>query len=333
MFLSMVVDPSNCKGLSGNLFDQRFNVAASRARDRMYLVRSVDIAHLSDKDLRLTLLSHFDKPVVVDEETAEDLINQCESGFEREVFTALASRGYRVIPQVKTAAYRIDMVVEGADDTRLAIECDGDEYHGPDRWAHDMSRQRVLERAGWVFWRCFASTWSLRKDDIMAELLSRLSAMGIEPLGAVSQMPSLVEKRVWVKQTTKEDGEDDVQAVIEKAISATGPAASTPSARVQALAVESAQAPMTVTNDLFSSDRIVKNVRFPQGTDFRAFYKGQTHTSRVEAGALMLANGERFDSPSAAAISITDNSVNGWIFWECRLPGKSSWQRIDALRG
>ena len=333
MFLSMVVDPTNSKALSGNLFDQRFNVAASRARDRMYLVRSVDIAHLSDKDLRLTLLSHFDKPVVADDAATEAFIDQCESGFEREVFTALASRGYRVIPQVKTGAYRIDMVVEGADNTRLAIECDGDEYHGPDRWAHDMSRQRVLERAGWVFWRCFASTWSLRKDDIMAELLSRLSAMGIEPLGAVSQMPSLVEKRVWAKQTAENDGEDEVQAIMEKAIPPTGPAASTPSASVQALTVESAQAPMTVTNDLFSSDLIVKNVRFPQGTDFRAFYKGQTHTARVEGGALMLANGERFDSPSAAAISITGNSVNGWIFWECRLPGKSSWQRIDALRG
>lgn len=333
MFLSMVADPSNCRALSGNMFDQRFNVAASRARDRMYLVRSVDVAHLSDRDIRLTLLSHFDKPIIADKEGAEDLIALCESGFEREVFTELTSRGYRIIPQVKTGAYRIDMVAEGADDARLAIECDGDEYHGPDRWAHDMARQRVLERAGWVFWRCFASTWTLRKDDVIAELLSRLDAMGIEPLGAVSQLPSLVEKRVWIKQAAEGDGEDEVQAVMEKAIPSTGPAASTPSASVQALTVESAQAPMTVTNDLFSSDWIVKNVRFPQGTDFRAFYKGQTHAARVEGGALMLANGKRFDSPSAAAISITGNSVNGWTFWECRLPDKSSWQRIDALRG
>ena len=72
--------------------------------------------------------------------------------------TALTSRGYRVIPQVKTGAYRIDMVIEGVGDVRLAIECDGDEFHGPDRWAHDMNQQRVLERVGWVFWRCFAPT-------------------------------------------------------------------------------------------------------------------------------------------------------------------------------
>lgn len=218
MFLSMVVDPNSSRALSGNMFEQRFNVAASRARDRMYLVRSVDAAHLSDKDLRLTLLSHFEKPIVADDEAAENLIALCESGFEREAFTILTSRGYRVIPQVKTGAYRIDMVVEGADDTRLAIELDGDEYHGPDRWAHDMARQRVLERAGWVFWRCFASTWSLRKEEVIAELENRLSAMGIEPLGAVSQIPSLVEKRVWVKLVAEGDSQDEVQVVMENAV-------------------------------------------------------------------------------------------------------------------
>ena len=33
--------------LSDQVFEQRFNVAASRARDRMYLVRSVKLAELS----------------------------------------------------------------------------------------------------------------------------------------------------------------------------------------------------------------------------------------------------------------------------------------------
>lgn len=223
MFLSMVADSKNCHALSGLKFDQRFNVAASRARDRMYLVRSVKTSDLSDKDLRLTLLSHFNKPMVTDKEEAEVLIDQCESGFERDVFSVLASRGYRVIPQVKTGAYRIDMVVEGAGDNRLAIELDGDEYHGPDRWQHDMNRQRVLERAGWVFWRCFASTWSLRKDDILQELLAHLTAMGIEPMGAIEHAPSLVEKRTW-KPTPMEDDDqpiDETQAALELAISNT----------------------------------------------------------------------------------------------------------------
>lgn len=76
---------------------------------------------------------------------------------------------------------------------------------------------------------------------------------------------------------------------------------------------------------------VAKGVRFPAGTQFRGDYKGQTYLARVEGGALLL-HGERFDSPSKAAMAITKNNVNGWTFWECRLPGKSSWQPINTLR-
>ena len=196
MFLSLVVEPGS-KAVAGTMFDQRFNVAASRARDRMYLVRSVEATQLSEKDLRQSLLSHFAKPSIPDPSEAEKLISLCESGFERDVYTHLTERGYRVIPQVRAGAYRLDMVVEGAADARLAIECDGDEFHGPDRWRQDTSRQRVLERAGWTFWRCFASTWTLRKDEIIAELIEQMDAMGIKPLGALEAAARLVEKRIW----------------------------------------------------------------------------------------------------------------------------------------
>jgi hypothetical protein len=89
------------------------------------------------------------------------------------------------------------MVVEGANDARLAIELDGDEFHGPDRWQADISRQRVLERAGWVFWRCFASTWSMRRQDVLNDLLAKMRALGIEALGAIERVPALVEYREW----------------------------------------------------------------------------------------------------------------------------------------
>jgi very-short-patch-repair endonuclease len=196
MFLSMVADHAKHHALSGQVFEQRFNVAASRARDRMYLVRSVKLGELSMSDVRRTLVEHFSTPLDTTEEE-KSLIELCESGFEREVYASLVDLGYRVTPQVKSGAYRIDMVVEGANDTRLAIECDGDEFHGPDRWPADMQRQRILERAGWVFWRCFASTWSVRKDDVQAELRARLHAMGIEPLGALERLPLVVESRNW----------------------------------------------------------------------------------------------------------------------------------------
>jgi len=126
--------------------------------------------------------------------------------------------GYRVVPQVKAASFRIDMVVEGGNDSRLAIECDGDEFHGPDRWKADMQRQRVLERADWTFWHCFASTWSLRKDEVLNELLDRLMTMGIEPLGTVERMPSLVEYRPWAPKTNGAPAGDAAAKALEASI-------------------------------------------------------------------------------------------------------------------
>lgn len=197
MFLSMVVSPGSSTARSGTSAEQRFNVAASRARDRMYLVRSVSLEDLSDKDLRQGLLKHFSMPTASAEQESSDLSALCESGFEKDVFNTLVSLGYRVTPQVKSGAYRIDMVVEGGDDRRLAIECDGDAYHGPDRWPADMARQRVLERAGWTFWRCFASTWKMSRQGCIDDLLETLNALGIERLGAVERIPLLVEQRMW----------------------------------------------------------------------------------------------------------------------------------------
>ncbi|RQH00164.1 hypothetical protein D1Y85_25600 [Paraburkholderia dinghuensis] len=49
LFLSIVADRERYHARSGNAHDQRFNVAASRARDRMYLVRPVTAEQLSPR--------------------------------------------------------------------------------------------------------------------------------------------------------------------------------------------------------------------------------------------------------------------------------------------
>ncbi|WP_435949165.1 AAA domain-containing protein [Psychrobacter sp. DM8] len=204
MFLSLVVAPGDAHALTGNTFAQRLNVAASRARDRMYLVRSIELSHLSQADhYRAELIKHFQAPFMQDEEQVATLRDKCESPFETEVFDILTQRGYQVIPQVKAGAYRIDMVVEGEEDNSLAIECDGDRYHGPDKWDSDMQRQRILERAGWTFWRCFASTFVTRKDEVIEDLLAELERLKIYPMSTdASYSSSYVETRCV---TTVED--------------------------------------------------------------------------------------------------------------------------------
>ena len=91
------------------------------------------------------------------------------------------------------------------------------------------------------------------------------------------------------------------------------------------------EAELVATPSPGPSDWLAKGVRFPAGTEFRAHYKGQTHLARVDGGALVI-GGKRYDSPSAAAMSITRSPVNGWRFWEARLPGEASWKMIEWLR-
>jgi hypothetical protein len=46
-----------------------------------------------------------------------------------------------------------------------------------------MRRQRVLERVGWRFWRCFASSYYRDPDGVLNDLVEMLTRMGIEPFG------------------------------------------------------------------------------------------------------------------------------------------------------
>jgi len=169
------------KASSGRMFEQRYNVGCSRARDRMYVFRSFARDELSDRDLRARLMDHMENPLGMAEPVVRELRDLCESEFEREVYDELLKRGFRVQPQVRASGYRIDMVVEGADDRRLAIECDGDQYHGVDKWMEDLARQRVLERMGWRFWRCWASSWIASREECVKDLLDALASRGIKP--------------------------------------------------------------------------------------------------------------------------------------------------------
>lgn len=221
MFLSMVSAPNEVGApLSRDTFAQRFNVAASRARDRMYLVRSVELEHLSAADrFRRSLIGHFVAPFAQDEMRVEDLRKLCESPFEREMYDELTQRGYWVTPQVRVGLYRIDMVVEGFNDARLAVECDGDKYHGADKWADDMQRQRVLERAGWVFWRCFASAFIRRRKVMLDDLLMTLAERGVEPIGAKDAPRSVHTEHRAVRSVTEpaNDGSSRSSEVPESA--------------------------------------------------------------------------------------------------------------------
>lgn len=187
MVLSLVVatDPGNPTGRIGamtKVSDQRrINVAASRARDQMWVVHSVDPDRFSPGDLRSALIRHCRNPGELREDL-DDLLSRCDSEFERLVVRRILARGYRrVRVQHSVGRYRIDIVVEGPD-ARLAVECDGDQWHGPDRWHQDRARQEVLERAGWTFERIRGSSFFRDPDTALEPLWRRLDELNI-PIG------------------------------------------------------------------------------------------------------------------------------------------------------
>lgn len=204
ILLSLVSAPSELRRIHPLTREQdrrRFNVAASRARDQMVLFHSVTLNDLSPKCFRYSLLQYCQNPSValrppLDRSLADlqHLAAKADrdrmrppspfgSWFELDVFLRIASRGFRIIPQYEVAGYRIDLVVEGMAG-RVAVECDGNHWHGPDQYQADMARQRVLERCGWKFWRVRGSAFYLHPEGAMEDLWTALDRAGIHPDGA-----------------------------------------------------------------------------------------------------------------------------------------------------
>lgn len=74
------------------------------------------------------------------------------------------------------------------------------------------------------------------------------------------------------------------------------------------------------------------NVYLPNGTLFRATYKGKTYRAWIHNSQWIDELGLVRTSPSDAASAISGNNVNGWRFWFVRRPNDEDWQRMDALK-
>lgn len=161
---------------------RKINVAASRARNQMWVVTSVDPEMLSPGDYRAALIRHCSSQTS-DHVRQNEILENCESEFERRVVNDLMARGYQGVEVQRTVgSYRLDIVVSGPH-SRLAVECDGDRWHGPDVWHQDRSRQEVLERSGWTFERVRGSAYFRDPELAMQPIWTHLEKLGI-PTGS-----------------------------------------------------------------------------------------------------------------------------------------------------
>lgn len=200
IFLSMVatVEPDHrAVPLTADRYRQRFNVAASRAQDQMWLFHSVELSQLrNEEDMRHQLLRYCldeaaqartvgEKPELAAGDVRQEPFN---SLFEQRVYNELVRAGFDVRPHVEVLNYHVDLVVYGGS-RNLALECDGDHWDGPDAFVNDLARQRELERCGWVFHRVRESAFVRDPQAEIARLCQALAERGITPVDWAAPAP------------------------------------------------------------------------------------------------------------------------------------------------
>src|SRR5262249_34930979 len=101
-----------------------------------------------------------------------------------EVGERIIHRGYTVISQYRPFPrdfqYRIDLVVQG-EKSRVAVECDGDRWRGPEKWEYEQRREAQLRRAGWEFLRISGSAFYRNKEKALDGIWEFLEEAVVNP--------------------------------------------------------------------------------------------------------------------------------------------------------
>jgi hypothetical protein len=206
VFLSMVAGAADrLVPLTREMYVQRYNVAASRARDQMWVFHSVPLSALGNpEDMRFQLLDHcygvlaaHDGEGTLTAPVPEDVrVEPFDSLFEQRVANRLVALGYGVVPAYPVERLRLDLVVVGAR-SRLAVLCEGDTWRGAQAYERELAAQRDLERCGWHLHRLRESAFHANESRAMAALLARLRALDIAPKGHPGLYPESPVSPGW----------------------------------------------------------------------------------------------------------------------------------------
>lgn len=206
--------------LNSDIGWRRLNVAVSRARMSMTVVRSLrptDItsATAGAQALRRYLEYAMAPATAIQAQQAFDPEAEPESPFEEAVAAELRARGHRIQPQVGVGGYRIDLAVYSVDGTRfdLGVECDGATYHSaPAARDRDWLRQSVLEDLGWSIHRVWSTSWLQNPageveliERALEEARARTSDFSVEPRRSPSPLDKADEDGDEADDTSVQD--------------------------------------------------------------------------------------------------------------------------------
>jgi superfamily I DNA and/or RNA helicase/very-short-patch-repair endonuclease len=166
----------------------RVNVAFSRARLQTHCFVSMPIEKIPNGIWIKKYLEYVDENGKIDFFSVE--LKPFDSEFEKVFYNFICSnlskKVYRIQNQVRSCGFKIDFIITNVKTgKKIAVECDGP-THFQDEAAEeigiyiedDEERQRVLEAAGWEFYRIKYSDWIDEKFDrnqILDEIVKCLS--------------------------------------------------------------------------------------------------------------------------------------------------------------
>ena len=163
---------------------QRANVALSRARDQIILVRSLGISDVSNGDVKIPIIEFFSAGghgIVSEERTTDSLAQNAQRHITaEELLTKLLTQtGYIVRPM--GVIWKRGLSVEHpTSDTRAALMIDCAEG-SVQEWQSSFSQQKAIERVGWKSMRIDILSLLTDYSGTLDSIRRFLSAAGVEP--------------------------------------------------------------------------------------------------------------------------------------------------------
>ena len=166
---------------------RKFNVALSRARDRMVLFRSLSPKDVTNSDdMRLSTMQFFARgkgggghaPAAA----AAAGRPRSMARLEAQLYEWLGARGYRFTTECGLGG-AVAIVEDTHEDERLCICLDGGMGATLAEWRDERRAQTALERVGWRFHRIWRASWLVDRERCEGELVSALTAASIRPAG------------------------------------------------------------------------------------------------------------------------------------------------------
>ena len=180
IFLTVIASPGSVPTQNQLMHFQRLNVAMSRARDRCYLVRSIDPHDIPNtEDAKLLLLTFFQSDQLNSEHTDTNSTGCISrSIYGKLLATLLEKHGFVCRPMGQVWRHGICVESEGSDArAAVLVDCVGEHVH---EWANSYSQQRAIERVGWKCLRVDAISLVTDFHGTVQSIIAFLQRCGIE---------------------------------------------------------------------------------------------------------------------------------------------------------